>query len=44
MGDRCQKDYQHSVRKQKQAAGTRLSLLLNARRARMTVAAGRLVG
>jgi alkylated DNA repair dioxygenase AlkB len=26
MGDRCQKDYQHSVRKQKQAAGARLSL------------------
>jgi alkylated DNA repair dioxygenase AlkB len=28
MGDRCQKDYQHSVRKQKQAAGARLSLNL----------------
>jgi hypothetical protein len=26
MGDRCQKDYRHSVRKQKQAAGVRLSL------------------
>ena len=26
MGDRCPKDYQHSVRKQKQAAGARLSL------------------
>lgn len=26
MGDRCQKDYRHSVRKQKQGAGARLSL------------------
>jgi hypothetical protein len=26
MGDRCQKDYQRSVPKQKQAAGARLSL------------------
>jgi alkylated DNA repair dioxygenase AlkB len=26
MGGRCQKDYQHSVPKQKQPAGARLSL------------------
>jgi alkylated DNA repair dioxygenase AlkB len=26
MGDRCQKDYQHLVRKQKQASGARLNL------------------
>ena len=26
MGGRCQKDYRHSVPKQKQAAGARLSL------------------
>jgi len=26
MGGRCQKDYQHSVPKQKQYAGARLSL------------------
>lgn len=31
MGGRCQKDYQHSVPKQKQAAGARLSLNFSAR-------------